>query len=266
MNIELHCHSNRSDGKLTPSEIATKALTHSLEYFCLTDHDTTEGFSEVSNILGAKALLGVEVSCIYKGRTAHLLVYEGDGNWGPIEEILSSQRTAREERAVKIVAKLKKLGIALDTKFLEHKQGSVGRPDIADALVSQGHCKTRRDAFNRWLGDDKPANVMVSRLELRDAVILAKENELPASLAHPHTLSAHVSALYDEIQPLGLNAIEALYGPYETPERKKWIRFAKQRNLVCTGGSDFHGVGKVESVGVVIEAPYVSPLRDWLKL
>lgn len=266
MRIELHCHSDCSDGKLSPDALAQKALDADLQYFCLTDHDTTAGYERAQGVFGAKALLGVEISCVYRGKTAHLLVYHCGGNWSPIEEVLEEQRAVRQTRAQKIIAKLGKLGISLNTDFIGKKKGSVGRPDIADALIAQGYCTDRRSAFSRWLGDDRPANVVVARLELRDAVVLAHQNGLKTSLAHPHTLAHHVPAIYDELTPLGLDAIEALYGPYETPEREKWIAFARKRDLVCTGGSDFHGVGKVSEVGVEIPAPFDAPLVEWLRL
>jgi molybdopterin-binding protein len=186
--VELHCHSTCSDGSAAASEVGRRAAERAPAVFALTDHDTTAGHADAAIAVPA-ALRAVELTCSEDGRAVHVLVYDaaGDERWRELETLLATQVAARRERLRAIAARLFRLGIVLDVEPIlaaatrDHGR-VVGRPDVANALVAQGHATSRDDAFNRWLHDGGPADVPLARLTIADglAVVRAGAAELVA--------------------------------------------------------------------------------------
>jgi predicted metal-dependent phosphoesterase TrpH len=275
MRLELHCHSTRSDGSLAPAELAAQLGDYGAHLVCLTDHDTMAGCEEVAETLAGRdvrVLRGLELSCKHAGRTIHLLVWgvaEGAGR-ETLERRLAEQREARGRRIVAICGRLAELGVELDPQpILAGALGRTpGRPDVAKALVAHGHCSSAREAFDRYLRDEGPANVKIESISLEQGLALGRAAGARMGLAHPHTLRHHavVRELFQDFREQGLVGIEAFYGRYSPRRAEPWLRLARELGLVATAGSDFHGEGLTEAGAAGIELPeqHAGPLREWL--
>lgn len=267
--VELHCHSTCSDGSAAPAEVGRRAAERAPAVFALTDHDTCAGHSEVSAAC-AGALRAVELTCAEDGRSVHVLVYDaaGDARWAELEALLATQIAARRERLRAIAAKLFHQGIVLDLEPLlaaagrEHGR-AVGRPDIANALVAQGHAASRDEAFDRWLHDGGPADVPLARLSIADGLAAVRAVGARASLAHPHQHGERAGRMLRRHVAAGLDGVEAFYGRYDPGERARWLGLADDLKLCATGGSDWHGEDGV-ALGVEIPDERGRRLLAWL--
>jgi predicted metal-dependent phosphoesterase TrpH len=274
MRVDLHCHSTHSDGSLPAAEVAARAAAAGVELFALTDHDTLAGYAATREALppGVPVLRAVELSCKAEGRTIHLLMYgvaDGPG-LAALEERLASVQDDRQVRLRAIVERLGALGIRLDADAIlrEAAGRTPGRPDVARALKAAGAVRSLREAFDRYLHDNGPADVAFARVTLAEGLALGRAAAARMSLAHPHTLRspALVAEVYRRHQSDGLEGIEAYYGRYPNAEREVWLRLAQAHGLVVTGGSDFHGDSMPEVTRPVIELPepHAARLREWL--
>jgi predicted metal-dependent phosphoesterase TrpH len=241
MRFELHCHSTCSDGTEPPERVAARAAERGVVVFALTDHDTCAG-SHVT-VAGARVMRAVELSCDDAGRTVHVLAYDRGGDWSLIEARLTRVREARKNRLRVMGAKLAQRGIALDLGPLlaEAEHRSVGRPDLARALVAAGAVTSVKDAFTRHLFDRGPVDVPHSSLPLAEAVELGAAAGAALSLAHPHLYDERSARYLRQFSGAGLTGIEAYYGAYDPRERGRWIALADELGATCTGGSDWHG-------------------------
>ena len=248
MRFELHCHSTCSDGTEPPERVAARAAERGVEVFALTDHDTCDGTG--LPVPGARSIRGVELSCDDGGRTVHILAYDrGGGGWAALEERLRAVRTARRNRLRVMGARLEQRGVRIDLAPLlaEAERRSVGRPDLARAMVAAGAASSLKDAFSRHLYDNGPVDVPHRALPLDEALALGRAAGAALALAHPHLYDAYGVALLrrhrgDGIGGLGgIGGIEAFGGAYDPRERARWIALADELGLVCTGGSDWHG-------------------------
>ena len=174
----------------------------------------------------------------------------------------------RRSRLRAICSRLDELGIHLDAdQILRDAAGRTpGRPDVARALLAAKAVRSLREAFERYLHDNGPADVAFARISLAEGLELGKACGARMSLAHPHTLRspALVADLYRRHRADGLEGIEALYGRYAHAEREGWLRLAKQLELVVTGGSDFHGeaMPEVAQPGIELPEPHAARPRE----
>lgn len=274
IRIELHCHSTYSDGSVPAPEVARRAAARDVELFCLTDHDTVAGYQETRDELpqSCVVLRGLELTCKSGTRTIHLLMYgvkEGPG-LTTLTQRLRAAGQRRRDRIVAICDKLAALGVTIDPEpILANAVGrTAGRPDVARALVAAGVCNRPAEAFQRFLGDDRPAFVAVETLTLEEGLALGREVGARMSLAHPHTAGNHalVRDMFVRLRDQGLEGIEALYGRYARAQSRGWLQIAEELDLVVTGGSDFHGDMLPDVVRPVIEfpEPHAQRLRTWL--
>jgi len=279
VRLELHCHSTCSDGSQTPEQLAQALADYDAELVCLTDHDTMAGCERVARALAdcergraARVLRGLELSCKHGKQTIHLLIWgvaDGPGR-DALERRLAEQRERRRERIVGICDRLASLGVTLDPEpILTASAGRTpGRPDVAKALVAARICTSVRDAFDRYLRDDGPANVDIESISLAEGLRLGREAGARMSLAHPHTLRhfAVVRELFVEFREQGLEGIEAFYGGTSLVRAEPWLRLARELDLVPTAGSDFHGeaVAELERPGIELPLAYSPRLRSWM--
>ncbi len=250
MRFELHCHSTCSDGTEAPARVAARAAARGVDVFALTDHDTCEATGLA--VEGARSVRAVEVSCEDGGRTIHVLMYERpQGDWAALEARLAQVRTARVNRLRVMAAKLFQRGIRVDvepiieaartSRAAAEGTRSVGRPDLARAMVAAGYVTSIKEAFSRHLYDGGPIDVKHHALKLAEAVALGRDAGAALSLAHPHLYDDRAAGLLRAHRPNGLTGIEAFYGAYNPGERARWQQVADSLGLVCTGGSDWHG-------------------------
>ena len=270
MRVELHCHSVHSDGSEPPEAVAERARLRGVELFCLTDHDNCDGYPATHDAC-PNVMRGLELSCHEGGRTVHLLLYDAthdDARWQELEDRLVSLRQARQRRLRAIAERLGQLGIHVDIESIlaAASTRTVGRPDIAKALVAKGVVPSIDEAFRRYLADGGAANVPLSRLSVEEGLALGRAAGARMSLAHPHTLGDGAAALVSRHRRSGLDGLECFYGNYTSRQRKRWLRLARSQGLVVTGGSDFHGatMPQINEVGVDVPEPHASRLRAWL--
>lgn len=265
MRFELHCHSTCSDGTEPPDQVAARAAGRNVEVFALTDHDTCAG--SAVTIPGARVIRGVEMSCDDGGRTIHVLAYDRGGSWTALEARLEAVRTARTNRLRVMAARLKQRGITIDVEAMLAGAGhrSVGRPDLARAMVAAGAVSSMKDAFSRHLYDGGPVDVPHAALPITEALAIGRDAGAAMSLAHPHLYDDRSHQLVRRYKADGLTGIEAFHGMYDTRERSRWIHLADQLELVCTGGSDWHGPEEAQSQpGVDLPPDRSDALLRWL--
>ncbi|MFT4039676.1 MAG: PHP domain-containing protein [Thermomicrobiales bacterium] len=246
--VDLHTHSTASDGLLSPAALVAEAAARGVRFLGLTDHDTVDGIPEAQQAgaaLGVEVIPGVELSTsLDGGEGVHLLGYFIDITHPELQDALATWAAARRERSVRMVARLRDIGVALDPAAVDALagDGTIGRPHIARALVAAGHATDLPDAFNRYLGRNKAAYVPRPRVDPRDAIRLVLAAGGVPVIAHPFG-SGGVEGALDRLIPAGLLGMEVDYGEYTPEERETLRQIATRRGLIATGGSDFHGPG-----------------------
>lgn len=240
---DLHVHSTASDGELTPSSIVAKAASKGITALALTDHDTVDGLPEAhvaASIHGVTIVPGIELSTQYKNSEVHILGYFIQPDRDEFRLTIEQLRQARHQRAREILRQLNRLGMHLSwDQVLNHlKGGIVGRPHIARALVSAGYVQSVQEAFECYLEQDRPAYVPRYRLSPQEAIQLIHDSNGAAVLAHPGILAK--PSYLPELLELNWQGIEVFH-PDHTDEITNILqKIAQERNLIPTGGSDFH--------------------------
>lgn len=250
MAVDLHTHSNRSDGSDEPAELVQKAAAKKLTAVALTDHDTLEGVEEAQQAaagLPIELVPGVEISCEWAPGAMHLVVLFLPPGRGPLQDRLGDLQASRSQRNYRIADRLRQLGIdiTMDEVIEESRIGVVGRPHFAAILVRKGIVADIPAAFTDYLGNQAPAYVPRLRLEPEEAISLARASGGVPILSHPHTLG-HTSAdefaaTYRRLAAAGLVGIDAYYGEYTPEQREDLAGIARSFGLIPSGGSDYHG-------------------------
>jgi 3',5'-nucleoside bisphosphate phosphatase len=255
VRIDLHTHSDRSDGTLTPREVVLAARAAGVDVLGLTDHDTAEGWPEAREAalaVGIELVPGMEISCQHDGRSVHLLAYYLDPGHRPLQEALRLVLDGRDQRTPRVCARLRELGIDIDEARVARGAGdavAIGRPHIADALIELGVVADRDEAFDRFLSPGRPAYVRRYAAPLEQMIGTVLDAGGVPVIAHPWGRS-EPSALQAEglahLQELGLAGIEVDHQDHDAGQRKALRGIARELGLVITGSSDFHGAGKVD--------------------
>jgi len=253
--IDLHVHSNASDGTYAPAEVVRLAKEGGLRALALTDHDTIDGLAEAvaaAPRYGVEVIPGVEVSARFPGGSMHILGLDINFPNGHLNERLAVLKRARAERNPQIIAKLNALGIKITLKEVEKLsgQGQMGRPHIARALMEAGYVRSIQEAFDLYLRYDGRAYVPKFRFPPAEAIAMIREVQGVPVLAHPFTLNLESAAALkntlEELMALGLAGVEAIYSEHTPEQEALYLRLAGELGLLVTGGSDFHGDNKPE--------------------
>ncbi len=255
VRIDLHTHSNRSDGTESPSELVRRARTERIDVLGLTDHDTTEGWHEAADAAARWDLTlvrGIEVSCTFEGYGVHLLAYLPDPTYPPLAEELRRVLDGRNSRLPATLERLRALGIDIDVRDVRRVAGetaAMGRPHVADALVALGVVADRNEAFNRYLGPQGPAYVHRYAADLEAMIGTVRDAGGVSVLAHPwasrHDHTALDAAGLARLQRAGLAGLEVDHEDHDTTIREGLRRIAADLDLIVTGSSDHHGLGKL---------------------
>ena len=254
--VDLHSHTTASDGTLPPRELVRLAARHGVRVLAVTDHDSTggvrEAIDEARSLTSIEVVPGLEINCDVPGAEIHVLGYCVDWEAPWFQEFLAAQREERRQRIYRIAARLAELGMPIepDAVFALVKEGSAGRPHVAQVMVDRGYVKSVREAFDRYLSLNGPANVPRKRLTPADAVRVIRHARGVPVLAHPGL--AHRDELIPGLVDAGLLGIEAFYPEHSAGQITAYREMCARLGLIATGGSDFHGprVGGVKHPGV----------------
>ena len=247
VRIDLHVHSNASDGTDDPAEVIRRAGAVGLDVLALTDHDTQAGLPEARAALpeGLTLIPGMELSCQLDGRSVHLLGYLFDPDDPAIAAETAQVRDDRIYRARAMVARLAELGTGVTWEQVSEIAGDgvVGRPPIARALAATGAIAAPADAFTpEWIGDGGRAFVDRYAPGLVRAVSLIRAAGGVPVLAHPRSPGYEIpDAVIAELAETGLCGIEVFHFDHDEAERMRLAALARSLDLVATGGSDDHG-------------------------
>ncbi len=206
--------------------------------------------------MGIEVIGGCEVSCTTSFGTLHLLAYFVEEDGGPLHTALERLQQWRSERNARLVTRLAELGLPVTLDEMEAEAGGVGvgRPHVAAILVRKNVVHSIQEAFDKWLGDGRPAHVERPRLDLAQAIRLVRESGGVAVVAHPLSLRLEPRKLDQAVQEMaaeGIAGLEAVYGRYTPTEREMLSALARRHDLVVTGGSDYHGTYKPDlQVGI----------------
>lgn len=245
--IDLHLHTTASDGRLSPVQLVARVAAAGITTMSVTDHDTVAALAEVATEAasrGTRLVPGIEITAVDAGRDVHMLGYFFDPASLPLLTFLEGQRALRVSRVREIGARLAVLGMPVDVEALvtaaARRPGtSVGRPQVARALVSAGHVSSVQEAFERWLATGLPAFVARTGPSPATVVDVIHTAGGVASLAHPG-----VTRRDDLIRPLadhGLDAIEVYHSDHLPEDVQHYRGLAQRLGLLVSGGSDFHG-------------------------
>jgi len=245
--VDLHIHSNASDGRLSPAEVVRQAAKNGLNVIAITDHDTVDGIAPAliaaKDFPELKVIPGIELSTDVPQGEVHVLGYFIDYNDREFKAILEELRNSRIKRAQGMVAKLKQFGIHVDWERVQEiaKEGSIGRPHIAQVMLEKGYISSIKEAFDKYISHGGPAYVEREKMTPVEAVeLIIKFNGLPV-LAHPFT-SNNTKTLTAELKIAGLVGIETYYKDYTTDNVNELIGLADKYGLITTGGTDYHGL------------------------
>ena len=251
--IDLHLHTTASDGRLSPAQLVARARASGLTTIAVTDHDTVAAIAEATNVAraaGIRVVPGIEVTAVDDGRDVHMLGYFFDPLSEPLAAVLEHQRALRVSRVREIGARLAALGMVIDVESVllaaaARPGSSVGRPQVARELVRAGYVASVQDAFDKWLATGRPA--FITRTGPSPATIVDAIHDAGglASMAHPG-----VTRRDELIGPLaehGLDAIEVYHSDHSPEDQQHYLMMAQRRNLLVSGGSDFHGEDPAEA-------------------
>jgi 3',5'-nucleoside bisphosphate phosphatase len=243
--IDLHLHTTDSDGLYTAKQLMQIVKKQGYHTISITDHDTIEGYlksRELAEEYKIKLLPGVEISSHYKGHDVHILAYCFDVQHKELIDLLDFIHRGRTARAEKMLANLNKLGIHIsmdDLIKLSGDQDLLGRPHMARAMVSKGYCRSIREAFDKYIGDQCPGYVPKPSLEVEAIIRIVKDAGGISSIAHPYKL---FSNLYiEDFRNMGLNGLEVYYMDHTSQQVAFYESITRKFGLIRTGGSDFHG-------------------------
>ncbi|OAI43218.1 hypothetical protein AYO38_10920 [bacterium SCGC AG-212-C10] len=254
---DFHLHSNASDGVHTPSWVMETAHANGVHTLSLTDHDTTDGYAEAqaaAERLGLRLIPGIELSADLELKALgvkadiHLLGFGIDITRPELQRQLRAYREGRIERVHKTVAILADQGavISVERVFEIAGEASVGRPHVARALVEAGHVASVQEAFDRWLGNNKVADVQREKLEPKDAIRMVHEAGGVVFAAHPVFITEKYEPVLDELASWGedaIDGIETYYKHYDAQSVAYHRHIADRLGLATSGGNAYHGLG-----------------------
>ena len=270
MVIDLHTHTSYSDGTDTPAQLINKALAAGISIIGLTDHDSISGWQEATYALrtGISLVPGAEISCqTPDGISVHILGLLFDSNNSELMSTLEKTRENRHGRMEKIIARINEAGIdiTMDDVLEQLSDGAtLGRPHLADALVKKGIVSSRDEAFTQMLHNNSKYYVSHYSPTPEVAIKLIKAAGGVSVIAHPmashrgRTISLET---FGSIIQAGLDGIEVDHRDHSPDEKSQLIKLANESNLVMTGASDYHGNGKLNTLG-----EYTTRPEQWEKL
>ncbi len=257
MKADLHMHSTYSDGLKTTEELFKMAKDNGVDVISITDHDIVKGIEnnlQYSKHYGVKYIPGIELSTVMDGKPVHILGYFTDDSYYSEELVkyYKEIKNNREVRARKFIGNLKEyFDIHIEYEaVLGYSRGIIARPHIAKAITVKYPQYTHDYVFDHFIGDYSKAYVPSCEISVKEGIELLKRNNCVAVLAHPTLLKPHI---HDEVIQHGFDGLEAIYYRNQKGDEEKYRKIAKNRDLIITAGSDYHGIPKDTKHGIVGE-------------
>ena len=242
---DLHIHSSYSDGYLSPEGIIDLAKKQGIKCISITDHDTIASqYITKNKVNGISIIPGIELSTEYKEMELHILGYFIDIENDRLNETVERLRKSRIDRTNEILNKLKKININIDIDDLNMSEiASIGRGNIANAIVEKGYSENYKDAFTNYLMQGKVAYVKGEKLSLRETLNVINESGGIPVLAHPGKIYRRLELenIIKEFKCYGLKGIEVYHPSHSKSQINTFYNLSKKYKLLITGGSDFHG-------------------------
>lgn len=250
---DLHCHSTCSDGSETPEQIIRLAKQSGLSALSITDHDTIDAYETaipLAQKVGIELISGVEFSTVLNKISVHILGYGFKIDDPAITELCAKHTQRRMNRNLAVLDLLTKHGMPITYQEViesipvaEASKGrSIGRPHIAFAMVHKGYVANVQEAFKKYLADECPCFVQGDSFTVDETIEAIHHAKGIAVIAHPHLIKN--TALLNELLKKDFDGIECFYGNFMRDVITRWLKIAKHRNWLITGGSDFHGAAK----------------------
>jgi hypothetical protein len=262
--VDLHAHTNFSDGLLSPEALVARAIEKHLAALAVTDHDSVEALPRARAAAGAALELvpGIEMSTAFEGADLHILGYYVNPEHGPLRERLERFQHDRRHRAMAIIERLRELGAPVEAAVVLELAGPgvVGRPHVAEALIRAGLASDFDDAFERFLGIHAPAFVPRPAFSPEEAIALIHAADGVSVLAHPGPQMP--DSVIERLRAVGLRGIEVWHPQHNASTVRRYRALAEHLQLLETGGSDFHGEHRSLDLG---ELPVPVTVLDPLK-
>lgn len=251
--VDLHSHTDASDGSDAPFELIDNALRAGVTALSITDHDTFAGYGAAkpySSSKGLDLLCGIELSTKYMGQTVHLLGYfpgaapaEAFGTW------LLVLQEKRRDRNRRLVENLRKLGVEITLEEVEALGKTMaGRPHFATILVRKKYVKTMQEAFNKYLAEEGRAFTEREEVPLDEGIQRMREGGGIPVIAHPVRLGRRTAAEEAEwiaaAKDMGMLGLEVRHSDHDAAAVARYTALANRLGLLTTGGSDYHGTYK----------------------
>ncbi len=254
--IDMHTHTNYSDGELSPEELIKLAIDSNIKTLGITDHDTIEGIKRVNRdseyIIksGIEIIDGIELSCKTDHGRMHMLGYGIDLNNHDLNQIMSELRDNSINSVLSIMEQIKRdYGIRFkyeDIKALVNANHNLGRPDLARLCIKYGYATSVQDAFDKYLIDAYNKTRQTGKgIKYQEAIgLILNSGGIPV-IAHPKSLELNDIELLELLKKMidcGLMGIEVYHSSHSKEEMERYLELANQFNLLVSGGSDFHGI------------------------
>jgi predicted metal-dependent phosphoesterase TrpH len=266
--VDLHLHTTASDGRLSPRDLVDRAAAESLTVIAVTDHDTTAAVVEARDYArtrGLESIAGIEITAVADGADVHMLGYFFNPDEPNLADFLAVQRGNRMRRVEAIGRRLAELGMPIDVEPIladarAQRGRSVGRPQVARALIAAGHVADMREAFDRWLGRGCPAFIERTGASPQEVVEIVHRAGGLVSMAHPGRTA--MDALIAPLAAGGLDALEVYHPDHGADAIARYRALADAHGLLITGGSDFHA----DPARPIVPGSATLPDADWERL
>lgn len=241
---DLHIHTTCSDGRLSPVEAVELASEKKLKALAITDHDTFEAYFEAidrAKELDIELIPGVEITCSFEDREAHLLAYYFNVDTNYFADFLTSQRVARRDRIKGIIQTLNEQGLDVDYPEVraEANGANIGRPHVAKVLIGKGYARNVQDAFLRYLSNEKLGDIENTYPDFEEAIRIVKNIGGATVLAHPGRMYSDEEVM--KFIEAGIDGLEVVHPSHNWTMQKKYTEMVEKHSLLMTGGSDYHG-------------------------
>ncbi len=255
LKADLHIHTSFSDGVFHPEKLLRIADHKKLDVIAFADHDTIDGYlcgrkilQDAGSDFRVKLIPGIEISCFYKGCDVHILAYHFDANHKALLDVLDFNLQERESRMQRFIDKFAEYDVFLTPEDIKSdKIHTLGRPHIANALVKNGYASSYAEAFSKFLVEESPTFVAKKALSPEKVIAAIKAAGGYSVLAHPFRLDDE--QMVHDIVDMGVQGLEAHYISHNDEMVSKYLQIAREKDLLVTGGSDFHWPTKNKKLG-----------------